>query len=106
MVTPDQISATSMIAEFGGAGRLNRSGVKRDCILGDVTFDPRRQLLIVEGRRVFLIAALFGGAEIVAPHHELDLVEAFGETLRIVEPVKGPRPTGSAIFFEVTCEYL
>jgi hypothetical protein len=95
-----------MIAAFGGPGKLSRNGTLRDCVIGDLTFDPRRRDLVIEGKRIFLIAALFGGVEIVEPHHEQDLVVAFGETLRIVEPVRGPRPGGSPIFFEVTCEYL
>lgn len=95
-------TALRQIKRWGGAGKLNRDGVRRDCWLVILDYKPRDENLRMIGAKRCLIAAK-GLA--VAPDRELDLIEFKGQVWRIVAPIGGPRPNGVAVFYECEVAY-
>lgn len=94
--------AGKQIGRFGGAGALRRDGVDRPCVAALLDYNPHERALMLEGSRRALISA--DGLD-VPPSHEQDLLVFNGEVLRIVAPVIGPRPGGSAVYYEASVIY-
>jgi hypothetical protein len=94
--------AGKQIGRFGGAALLRRDGVDRPCVAAILDYSPRDRNLMLEGSRRALISA--DGLD-VPPNHEQDLLIFGGEVLRIVQPVIGPRPGGTAIYYEAQVVY-
>lgn len=95
------------IGRFGGLGYLRRAGDDRACIAGILDYAPRVRDFMLDGTRRVLIAAQ--GLS-VPPHHQQDQLIIKGESgvwelYRIVGPVVGPRPNGTAIFYDAPVLY-
>lgn len=97
----EQAHALEMITRWGNAAVLRRNGVDRACIAAELDFNPSPRNLELAGLRKFLLGAPLSPE----PNHELDLLVANGEILRITLPVKGPRPDGQPVYYELTVEY-
>jgi hypothetical protein len=93
--------AAEMIARWGNSAVLRRSGTDRPCVAAELEFNPTQRNLELAGVRRFLLAAPLDPP----PNHELDLLVAFGEILRLVAPVKGPRPDGVVVYYDLLVEY-
>lgn len=102
-VTRLQRTALRQIKRWGGAGYLVRNYIKRDCFVCIIDYKPRDAQLRTEGARNALIAARDLA---IPPDREEDLIEFAGETWRIVEPPKGPRTNGVAIFYDCEVMYV
>lgn len=93
--------AKVLLARWGRDAHLLRGVELRPCIAAFLEFNPREQGLALEGaRRVYVGAPLD-----VAPDHELDKLVFNGELYSIVAPVKGPRPAGTPILFDLIVLY-
>lgn len=93
--------AGECIARWGAPAKLRRSGVDRDCIAAELEFSPGAKNLELAGVRKYLLAAPLD----TPPNHELDLLVANGEVMRLVVPVKGPRPDGQPVYYELLVEF-
>ena len=100
--TRAQQTVDRQIKRFGKAAVLRRSGVDRPCHAALLDYNPHGKDLILEGARRALVSPL--GLD-VPPNHELDLLVFDGEVLRIVAPVKGPRPSGTAVYYDLMVVY-
>lgn len=96
-----QKRAHRQIIRFGGRAWLRRNGVFRSCYAGFQEFKPGAIQLVNAEARVLAISAYRLD---VAPDYEQDQVVFAGELLRIVAPIKGPRPKNIPIFYQ--CEVL
>lgn len=101
-----QVTADRQIKRFGAGSiaYLIRSGSKRRISAAILDFDPRARDLVLEGARRILISALdptTGAALALPPDHEKDTVEFNKDVFRIIAPVRGPRPAGVVIFYEL-----
>jgi hypothetical protein len=96
-----QNTALRQIKRWGGQGFLVRDGAKRACWVCIIDYKPRDADLRMVGAKRALIAAK-GLA--VGPDRELDQVEFKGQRWRIVNPITGPRPNGTPIFYD--CEVV
>lgn len=97
----EQDHAAEMIASWGQPAKLRRGVEERDCIAAELEFNPQARGLELAGVRRFLIAAPLD----IPPYHEQDLLIANGEVLRLVVPVKGPRPDGVPVYYDLLVEY-
>lgn len=98
-------TAHTQIAKFGGGvgrGKLRRADVDRVCTAAMLEFNPRDRNLILDGARRVLIST---HNLTVPPDHEQDLFVFGGEVMRIVAPVRGPRPSGDPIFYDLMVVY-
>ena len=96
-----QNTALRQIKRWGGSGFLVRDGVKRPCQVCIIDYKPRDADLRMVGAKRALIAAKGLGTE---PDREQDMIEFKGERWRIAAPVTGPRPNGTAVFYD--CEVV
>lgn len=101
-----QRRAHSQIKKYGVVGALRRNGVDRPCLVGVIDFNPRGKELILEGQRRALVSSLAPDLSVlVAPDHELDLLIWNGEVCLIPVPVRGIRPAGTVIYYDLTVTY-
>jgi len=102
-----QREAHRKILKAGGAGKLRRSGVDRDCVCSIVEFKPYERGLVVEGARRALISVLDpnGAALTTPPNAELDKLVFGGEVLQIIPPIGGPRPAGTIVYYDAQVLY-
>lgn len=102
-----QRRAHRRITKWGGRGVLRRDGVDREIVVGVIDYAPRNADLRMQGTRQAVISALDTTGALVAPppDFELDKLVWDGSLHRIVEPVKGIRPDGTAVFYQATIMY-
>lgn len=103
-----QRRAHKRISKWGGRGVLRRTDLgDREIVIGVIDYAPRNQDLRSQGVRRAVISALDTTGALVTPppDFELDKVVWSDAVHRITEPVKGIRPDGTAIFYEVTMMY-
>lgn len=93
--------AADMIARWGGPCQLLRDGVLRDCTAAVLDYTPRGEGLALRGTKRALIAAPMA----IEPHHEHDEFIQNGKRYAIVQPVKGPRPSTSVIYYDAELAY-
>lgn len=91
-----------MIERWGGPAQLLRDGTTlRDCVAAVLDFNPRGDGLALRGTKRALIAAPLT----IPPDHDHDELIHNGERYAIVQPVKGPRPASSAIYYDAELVY-
>jgi hypothetical protein len=94
--------AASMIERWGGPAQLLRNGTTlRDCTAAVLDFTPHGEGLGLRGTKRALIAAPLA----IPPDHEQDELIHNGERYAIVQPVKGPRPAVSVIYYDAELAY-
>lgn len=89
------------IKRFGAKAYLRRDNIDRVCWAGIVDYRPRDVDLHTEGSQRALIAAK---GLTIHPDRELDTLVFKGKTYRFSAPIRGPRPNGTALFFD--CEVV
>lgn len=83
-------------------GFLVRAGVRRAALIARSEYSPKERALYLDGRERMIVAA-YGLT--VPPDHELDQLIFNGKLYRIIEPVKGARPDGTAMLYDCACLY-
>jgi len=100
------------IAKFGGGkglGLLRREGIAdRKVTCAVIDYKPNEQGLREVGARRAMVSALdpvTGGILAVPPDHNKDKLIFAGEVLRIVNPDRGPRPSGVPVYHDLEVLY-
>lgn len=81
-------------------GFLVRAGVRRAALIARGEYSPKERLLYLDGREKMFVAA-YGLA--VPPDHEQDMILFNSRLYRIIEPVTGARPDGTAMLYQCQC---
>lgn len=95
--------AGAMVERWGGPAHLLRAGVMRTCIAAVLDYNPRANRLNLDGAERCLLDA---STITIPPDHELDHLVKDGLEYRIVAPVKGPRPGGVVIYYDLDVLYM
>jgi hypothetical protein len=95
------LRAGTLISRWGGPAFLLRGSALRDCTAVTLEYKPRGQGLALDDARQVLIAAPLD----VPPDHEQDKFIQGDQLYGIVMPVKGPRPAGVPIYYDLTVTF-
>jgi hypothetical protein len=87
----------------GGPGALVRNGVSRPAFMGIGDYRPTEKGMFAD-KSVRILISTRGLTE--PPLYDQDLIEFKGKQYAILVPPAGPRPDGSAVFYDCNCAYV